>query len=74
MLDFFPWVAKSIALDTIKEIAIEWQYRRAKSLRIITNDLDSKLFGGDSLKTEDWNNLVSDFNSIGIPLQNDNIN
>ena len=70
---YFPWFYKQIKLIDIAEVDIETPYRRSTSLRIVTRDFNSTIYGGGSLRNRNWNELISDFKSIGVPVRDDRI-
>ena len=68
---YFPWVNKTIRLTDIIEADVETPNKRSTSLRILTTELESFLYGGGSLRKKNWDELQLDFTSIGIPFRQD---
>lgn len=68
---FFFWKTRTFPLNEIWETNFETPYRGSRSLRILTKDYDSKLFGAASLKNKDWKELRKDLSNIGIPVRSD---
>jgi hypothetical protein len=66
---YFPWIRKSYYLTDITEIATEMPHRRSISLRVITVNQESKLYGAGSLRTRHWDKLQEDLEKIGIPFR-----
>jgi hypothetical protein len=68
---YFFWKKKVYHLKEIREMVIETPQKRSDSLRIITNEFNSKLFGAGSLRNINWRELVDDITAIGIPIRAD---
>jgi len=68
---YFFWKNKAYALSNILEVNIEQTGRRARALRIMTNDLESKTFCAGSLWKRQWRELRDDLGIIGIPVRVD---
>lgn len=68
---FFPWKNKLYNLNDISEFVIESPYRRSNSLRIITKEFRSKLFGAGSLRDKHWREFRDDIIKLGIPVRAD---
>jgi hypothetical protein len=71
---YFPWFYKQIKLTDIAEVNIETPYRRSTSLKIVTRDFKSEIYGGGSLRDINWNELLTDLKTIGIPTRDDRSN
>ncbi|MBS1511507.1 MAG: hypothetical protein JST86_11740 [Bacteroidetes bacterium] len=65
------WASTSIKIDNIKELVMEQPYRKSISLRVITKDGQSVLFGAGSLRNRHWRALKTDMKFIGIPCRCD---
>jgi len=68
---YFFWKNKVYALSNITEANIEQTGRRARALRIMTNDMESKIFCAGSLWKRQWRELRDDLGIIGIPVRVD---
>ncbi|MDN3657446.1 hypothetical protein QWZ08_17470 [Ferruginibacter paludis] len=68
---YFFWKNKVFDLTDINEFAIETPHKRSTSLRVITKDFQSKLFGAGSLREKNWRQLRDDITAIGIPVRAD---
>jgi hypothetical protein len=68
---YFPWFVKEINLKDIAEVNIELPNRGSKTLRILTKDFNSEVYGGASLRHKNWNELLNDLKTIGIPVRDD---
>jgi hypothetical protein len=68
---YFPWKRKIFSLNDILEMDIEQPNKRSKSLRILTKDYQSKLYGAGSLRQKNWDELRQDLKDIGIPVRSD---
>jgi hypothetical protein len=68
---YFPWKKKIFSLNDILEMDIEQPHKRSKSLRILTKDYQSKLYGAGSLGQKNWDELKQDLLYIGIPIRRD---
>jgi hypothetical protein len=51
---YFFWRQKIYDLNEIREMVIETPYRNSDSLRVITNEYSSTLFGAGSLRNNNW--------------------
>lgn len=68
---YFPWKKNEYNLADIEEVSLESPYRRSNSLRIITYQFQSKLYGAGSLRDRTWRELLDDLGSLGIKTKND---
>lgn len=68
---FFPWKKKVFKLNDISEFVIESPYKRSNSLRLITKEFWSKLFGAGSLRNKHWREFRDDITTIGIPVRSE---
>lgn len=68
---FFPWKKKVFKLNDISEFVIESPYKRSNSLRVITKEFRSKLFGAGSLRDKHWKEFKDDITTIGIPVRSE---
>lgn len=74
---YFPWFVRQINLSDISEVNIELPNGGSispggtTSLRIMTGDFNSDIYGGGSLRDRNWNELLSDLKSISIPARDD---
>lgn len=68
---YFPWKKVQIRLDDIMETDVETPNKRSSSLRIITKDFGSRLYGAGSLRNKHWKELMDDLKLIGIPVRED---
>ncbi|MEO8712723.1 MAG: hypothetical protein ABI405_11395 [Parafilimonas sp.] len=68
---YFPWRTISFSLNDILEMDIEQPNKRSTSVRILTKDFQSKLYGAGSLRQKNWDELRQDLKYIGIPIRND---
>jgi hypothetical protein len=68
---YFPWLNRRIDLHDIAEVDVETPNKRSTGLRIITKDFKSRIYGAGSLRSKNWNELLGDLNTIGIPARDD---
>ena len=68
---FFPWKKKVFKLNDISEFVIESPYKRSNSLRVITKEFRSQLFGAGSLRDKHWKEFKDDITTIGIPVRSE---
>ena len=64
----FFWKKKAFRLSEIREITFEEPYRRAKGIRITTEDFESTLFLGASLSDKTWNKMRTELTKKKIKV------
>jgi hypothetical protein len=67
----WPWVNQVYRIDNIKQVVFEVPYRRSFSLRIITDDYQSRLFPAGSLKKKNWKALLRQLQDLGLDIRNE---
>lgn len=67
----WPWVNHTYRIDNIKQVIIERPYKRSTSLRVITNDYNSRLYPGGSLRSKTWKDLAQGLENLKVNLKNE---
>jgi hypothetical protein len=67
----WPWRQIVFRLADIKEVVFEIPNRKSISLRVITNNYESKLYPAGSLRYKTWEKLKKDFSSKKIKVRNE---
>jgi len=67
----FFWFKRIYRLSDIKEIVFESHYKMPYSLRVITNDYNSKLYYAGSLWSKKWLQLKDDLEKKDIKVRNE---
>ena len=68
---YFPWQSIKINLNDIESVDIETRDKRSTSLRILSKNFKSKIYGAGTLRDHNWNDLLNDLKVIGIPVRDD---
>lgn len=67
----WPWVHIVYRIDEIRQVVFEIPYRRSFSLRIITEEYQSRLFPAGSLRMNHWKALLKQLQDLGIDIRNE---
>lgn len=65
------WKSRYVQINEIQEIVFETQPRQANMLRLITKDFESRVYPAGSLTTNNWLELKTEFESLGIKVRNE---
>lgn len=70
---FWPWKSHVYAIDNIKQVVFETPYKRSASLRVITNNYNSNLYPGESLRSSTWKNLLQKLKHLNVDIKNETV-
>lgn len=65
------WFNKGYEIENIKELVIEAPHNQSTSLRIITNDFQSKIYQAGSLRSSTWTEMKVYLLKKGITIRNE---
>lgn len=65
------WFTKIYEIENIKELVIETPHKQSTSLRIITNDFQSKMYQAGSLRAKTWTELKEYLLTKEIKVRNE---
>jgi hypothetical protein len=68
---YFFWINKAYSFNEIKEIVFETQGKQPNTLRLITNDFNSKVFPAGSLNDKTWLEMKKELESKNIKVRNE---
>lgn len=65
------WRNDTFRLADIREIVFEEPHKISTSLRVITNNYETKLYPAGSIKRKSWSRLSQEFTNLGITVRNE---
>ncbi|HSF56161.1 MAG TPA: hypothetical protein VLA71_20565, partial [Algoriphagus sp.] len=69
----WPWVYDVYRIDEIRQVVFEMPYRRSLSMRVITEDYQSRLYPAGSLRKNHWKTLLKQLQDLGIDIRNETL-
>lgn len=67
----WPWVYQVYRINEIRQVVFEMPYKMSFSLRVITEDFQSKLYSAGSLRNKNWEALLKQLHDKRIDIRNE---
>jgi hypothetical protein len=65
------WRNDIYKIEDLREIVFEEPHKMSTSLRVITNNYETKLYPAGSIKNKSWRRLCRRLTELGIPVRNE---